>query len=220
MPCAIALLNAQVMEKKYKDVRGFYQSCLGSAHWMKDRHTQHWDLAVRYAPKLMEKMHEIPNWIRIACNLTNKKGRTSDHYLPMPLQVIIDTILAERIQINDEVSPGVISETIRACCLIYNAEVEKTTEEVHALNRKLREDLLLGRITEELAEERARAWPETCKATKSEELLRRAAEGFRKRFGWSRHGVKAGGTHLHYDDKRQQEASTILTACVFCSVCV
>ena len=192
-------MPVQVIERKH----GLYQSAL--CKWEKDSVKQFWESAMRFAPQTMEKAVELPNWLRLACNVGTSKGRSADWAIPLALQRVIDSLLSERLSCMDALDGADVEETIRACADAYNKAIAPIVAKVQDHNRSVKAKLLAGTITEQEAENRANTWPPLCYMSSSSKGLERLAGTFMKRFGWSAHRVNCGGCHLLYDDPRQLE---------------
>ena len=95
---------------------GAYQGCF--AKWKKQRADQKWDLVVQHAPSLAKKHSEVPNSLRAALNITNRKweGKLS--------QILCAPIDMEGVMKNKPHWPhcSVFDQTFgiqNACIIIY-----------------------------------------------------------------------------------------------------
>jgi hypothetical protein len=113
-----------------KGMRGYFRSCMAPAKWARSRKAQQWTLVCSTAPALMKKYKEIPNSLRSFMRIPKLKYQpkmttaVEQIHLPLPLQMVVEDMVMERIGLGEEVTVQYVKSTLVMCCEMWNTVVD------------------------------------------------------------------------------------------------
>lgn len=111
-----------------KSMDGYFLGCIYKSKWMGSRQNQHWTLLCATAPQLMKKHREVPNALRGLFNMTKKHQLYSTApqeqiHIPLPLQVVIEDLVMDRIVAGEEVNMQYVKSVIVFGTELWNTVV-------------------------------------------------------------------------------------------------